>query len=165
MSYDEISVPLKHDAERHWPPVRSEILYASRQNDSAYVVESIPFYAKGVAEGDTAVVRQTSPHPVVTGILQHCGSSCFRIMTDQSDAGEVLPRVAALIEEYGCRTERHPTLPLLAVTVPASVDITIVYSALDRGADAGEWDYEIGFDYVRYWLDHTLSGRPLEFPN
>lgn len=80
-------------------------------------------------------------------------------MTDEHHA-DVLPEVAAL-QSMDCIAERHPTLPLLAISVPTSADITQVYDRLEAGAVSGQWDYEVGLDFVAHWIDSANSGlRP-----
>lgn len=162
-NYCEILIPLQHDHERHWPPVHQERLYASALPDSSYRIESIPYFALDLAFADIVQASLDGAYPLMSRVLQHTGNSTFRVMFDANEKG-ALHQLAETLQSQGCRTEEHRKLPLLTLAVPPSVDIVNVYDLLDRGATAGQWDYEVGFDFVAHWTDAARSGHPIPFP-
>ena len=155
-----ISIPLHHDPERHWPPVREERLYASELADGSYRLESIPYFALSMSKDDIVHASTSGSIPLVDRVLEHRGHSTFRVMCGEGGP-DVLLEAKALFQSLGCRVERHPNLPLIALSVPPSTDITAVYDWLQEGADEGRWDYEVGFDFHSI-LDGGCKVRPPE---
>ena len=140
---------LEQDAHGY-PPASVEGLWAKR-TATGYQVDSTPFYAYGIAPGDTISIREEGEQAWFEALQQSGGASVFRIRVKASSD---LEPVRAALEEFGCHCHAEPAVSMLAVEVPPScaLDTPLYYLLTQR--QAGLLDFEEGV------LRHTI---PEEF--
>ncbi|BBH44905.1 DUF4265 domain-containing protein [Pseudomonas sp. KU43P] len=140
---------LEQDAQGY-PPASVEGLWAKR-TDAGYQVDSIPFYAYGIAPGDTISIREDGEQSWFAALQHSGGASVLRILVKA--AGD-LEQVRAALEDFGCPSQVEKAVRMLAVEVPPTHTLdTLLYYLLTQ-REAGTLDFEEGV------LRHTI---PEEF--
>lgn len=140
---------LQQDAQGY-PPASVEGLWA-RRTEFGYQVDSIPFYAYGIAPGDTISITEEDGQAWFQAVQHSAGASVFRIRVKTITE---LDQVRAALEEFGCPCQVEPAVKMLAVEVPPSRTLdTLLYYLLTQ-REAGTLDFEEGV------LRHTI---PEEF--
>ncbi|MBK5003157.1 DUF4265 domain-containing protein [Pseudomonas sp. S31] len=130
---------LQQDAQGY-PPASVEGLWA-RRSESGYQVDSIPFYAYGIAPGDTISITEEDDQAWFEAVQHSGGASVFRIRVK---ATAELEQVRAALEEFGCPCQAEPAVKMLAVEVPPSRTLdTLLYYLLTQ-REAGTLDFEEG---------------------
>jgi len=130
---------LQQDAQGY-PPASVEGLWAKR-TEAGYQVDSIPFYAYGIAPGDTIEVFEDDEQLWFESLRCSGGASVFRILVK---APHTLDQVRAAVEEFGCPCQAEPAVRMLAVEVPPSRTLdTLLYYLLTQ-REAGTLDFEEG---------------------
>lgn len=127
------------DVEDGYPPVGSEGLWATPLENGDYRIDNIPFYAPGVALGDTVSVEEEDGILYATGVVEQAGHSTVRVVF--FDAG-VVDEVRAALVALGCGWENMKDATFTAVDVPPEADYDAVVDLLSTRADADELDYE-----------------------
>ncbi|MFJ7006670.1 DUF4265 domain-containing protein [Pseudomonas putida] len=130
---------LEQDAQGY-PPASVEGLWA-KPTATGYQVDSIPFYAYGIAPGDTICIREDGEQSWFEALLQSGGASVFRVLVKA--AGD-LEQVRIALEDFGCPCEVEKAVRMLAVEVPParSLDTLLYYLLTQR--EAGLLDFEEG---------------------
>lgn len=140
---------LEQDAQGY-PPASVEGLWAKR-TEAGYQVDSIPFYAYGIAPGDTISISEDGEQTWFETLQHSGGASVFRVRVKNLDD---LEQVRASLEDFGCPHEVEKAVRMLAVHVPPSRSLdTLLYYLLTQ-RQAGLLDFEEGV------LRHTI---PEEF--
>lgn len=130
---------LEQDAQGY-PPASVEGLWA-KPTVSGYQVDSIPFYAYGIAPGDTISIREDGEQCWFETLQRSGGASVFRVLVKA--AGD-LQQVHAALEDFGCRCEMEKAVKMLAVEVPPTRTLdTLLYYLLTQ-REAGTLDFEEG---------------------
>ncbi|WP_176517839.1 DUF4265 domain-containing protein [Pseudomonas faucium] len=130
---------LEQDAQGY-PPASVEGLWAKR-TDAGYQVDSIPFYAYGIAPGDTISISEDGEQSWFAALQCSGGASVFRILVKA--AGD-LEQVRAALEDFGCPSQVEKAVRMLAVEVPPSRSLdTLLYYLLTQ-REAGTLDFEEG---------------------
>lgn len=130
---------LEQDAQGY-PPASVEGLWA-KPTAVGYQVESIPFYAYGIAPGDTVSIREDGEQSWFEALQQSGGASVFRILVKA--AGD-LEQVRAALADFGCPCEVEQAVKMLAVEVPPARTLdTLLYYLLTQ-REAGTLDFEEG---------------------
>jgi len=130
---------LEQDANGY-PPASVDALWAKR-TATGYQVESTPFYAYGIAPGDTISTTQEGEQVWFQALQKSAGASVFRIRVKAADDVEQL---RAALEEFGCPCHAEPAVRMLAVEVPPSRTLdTLLYYLLTQ-REAGILDFEEG---------------------
>jgi len=130
---------LEQDAQGY-PPASVEGLWA-KPTAAGYQVDSIPFYAYGIAPGDTISIREDGEQSWFEALQQSGGASVFRIRVKA--AGD-LEQVRAALEDFGCPCEVEQAVKMLAVEVPPARTLdTLLYYLLTQ-REAGTLDFEEG---------------------
>lgn len=131
--------PLKQDAQGY-PPASVEGLWVTR-SAIGYQVDSIPFYAYGIAPGDIISIREDGERIWFGTLLHGGGASVFRVL---AKAPDTLEQVRTALEEFGCTCETQQATKMLAVQVPPSQTLdTLLYYLLTQ-RQAGTLDFEEG---------------------
>lgn len=106
-----------------------------------YRIDSIPFYAKGVACNDTVSVEKDAGGMLrATGVVVASGHSTVRLWFEkEADVARVRDELRAM----GCPSELDLSR-LVAVDVPPSTPYDRVRAYLDRQEVAGVFEYEEG---------------------
>jgi len=130
---------LEQDAQGY-PPASVEGLWA-KPTAAGYQVDSIPFYAYGIAPGDTISIREDGEQSWFEALQQSGGASVFRIRVKA--AGD-LEQVRAALADFGCPCEVEQAVKMLAVEVPPARTLdTLLYYLLTQ-REAGTLDFEEG---------------------
>ena len=119
-----------------------EQLYATPLGDAVYRVGNIPFFARGIAFGDTVTAHTTEAGWLEFGdVVGRSGHSTFRLWV--AEQVRDVEAVARQLKDYGCQVER--TLErLLAVDVPPDLEES-VWQFLQAGKQRGEWALQVGY--------------------
>jgi len=128
-----------------WPPAGSEDIWAIVVASDVVKVDSIPWFVRDVALGDLISVQRTHDgRAVFHERLKWSGNCTLRVvpLADDSDAGirDVIERLSG----YGVGLEVLGQFGLVAVNVPASIDVVGLKATLDLGEKEGWWTYEEG---------------------
>lgn len=131
-----------------WPPFPVERLWAHRMDDDLYVVDNVPFFAKGIALYDTIRVS----HDPNLGLVfvepqERSGYSTVHVFpgesrADHADAGSIL----AILAGGGCVLEKSGKLDMVALAVPPRVELKYVLSMLSAANAEGVLEYELAHD-------------------
>lgn len=127
--------------EDGWPPVSAESVWTSACDEKGhYVMDNIPFFTRDATDGDVIAVEQDD-----TGILwfkkviRPSRNSLIRIIFfDQSR----IDPIQRELESLGCSFEYMAAFSLLAVSIPAGVDLKQVRKFLDLEERAALIGYE-----------------------
>lgn len=147
--YKKVLFRLQQDAHGY-PPASVEGLWA-KQVEGGYLVDSIPFYAYGIAPGDIISTLDEGEQSWFCALLNNGGSTVFRVLAKVPGS---LDQVRAALLEFGCPSEVEQAVKMLAVEVPASVPIDTMLYYLMTQREAGALEFEEGV------LRHAI---PLEF--
>jgi len=121
----------------------TESLWARPNGGNRFRLENIPFYAYGVSYHDVVSTVIEEALPFFQGVLERGGHSTYRIFLPEAISEEKFEEYWNGLGSLGCTYERG-TDYLIAVDVPPEVDIYTAYEALERGVNAGVWDFEEG---------------------
>lgn len=125
--------------EDGYPPFAVEGLWAVRQQNGTFVIDNIPFFARGIAPGDSVFVSVKGEEVWFDHLQAAAGTSVFRIrVKDESD----LAKVREELLDLGLPSEVDRKLLLLAVEVPRSADIRPFLGYLVTNQEFGRLDFE-----------------------
>jgi Domain of unknown function (DUF4265) len=137
-------IPLSQEDD--WPPVGGENLWAAALGNSLYRLDSVPFFAQGMAVGD--IVRATRDEKgeiQIQEIVESSGNCTIRLIVyAHGPYGSDRKRVLDLFERFGADGEGMEAYNLVALNVPASASFSEVKSLLREGCDKAWWDCEEG---------------------
>jgi hypothetical protein len=126
--------------EDGYPPVTSESLWAKPKTEGFFELDNIPFYALGVSCKDTIAAEPTAEGMFVfKKVVKPSGHSTIRVLVFGEDAMQPLQKA---LERLGASWEGSDQPSLIAVDIPAEVDIQQVWDFLQTGMNEGRWDYE-----------------------
>ena len=135
----KIHFQLQQD-EDGYPPVAAESIWAlpgSHANE--YVVDNVPFFERDATLGDVILARKEDGNLWFEKVARRSENSLIRItFFDRGVVEEVCKSLAAL----GCVTEALKQYNLVAVSIPANIDLSDVQAYLQAQARAGALDYE-----------------------
>ncbi|HEU4434839.1 MAG TPA: DUF4265 domain-containing protein [Pyrinomonadaceae bacterium] len=126
-----------------WHDHATETMWAVVVAERTYVLRNVPFYVYGVSYADLVVAEQTGGENLFRRVYQRGGHSTYRIFLVDEEAEQEFESAWQPLASLGCTYERA-TDYLVAVDVPPESDIYGVYSALEKGLEAGAWDFEEG---------------------
>ena len=107
--FKKVLFRLEQDAQGY-PPASLEGLWA-QQTEAGYLIDSIPFYAYGIAPGDLISVSEADGEEWFAALSNSGGASVFRVLVKL--AGALEPMRAAL-SEFGCPSEVEQAVKMLA---------------------------------------------------
>jgi hypothetical protein len=120
-----------------YPPVDVESVWAIRQPDGSYKIDNIPFYARGVAVGDTVTVNEIDGELFFAALARPSGNSLIRaIVYDEAEVSKLCVELKAL----GCDVEVYGRF--VAVDVPASISYAPICQLLEEGMSAERLGFE-----------------------
>lgn len=130
-------------------------MWASVVSADLYRLDNAPWFATGVAEGDTvrAETRADGQWPIFVEVVEWSGNCTIRVIPSkdgelEGDQGRVLD----LFTPLGVTGEGAGTYPIVALTVPPHLDLERIKALLREGEQRGWWDYEEGSVGGR-WVD------------
>jgi Domain of unknown function (DUF4265) len=134
----KINFKLRSDADGY-PPVAVESLWANRVG-SLFEIDSIPFFVSDATVGDLVRALPDSTGALWFESVEHRSPrSLIRVVFIKPDCE---PLVVAKLSALGCGTEGMKAYKLLAVDIPADVELADVQSYLRAEALVGHLDYE-----------------------
>ena len=131
---------LQRDADG-WPPVEIESMWGEQIARNKFRLDNIPFYVRGVANGDCVRVEYLQGQPWFQEVLKRSGHFTVRVLIS-SEAN--VSKVRSLFRDLGCKTEQDRIKILIAIDVPPNVAYSKVKSILEGGEKRGDWEYEEG---------------------
>lgn len=136
------SLPVDEDG---WPPTSIESMWASPRTEAdLFVLDNIPFFVRGVSDGDTVRVEADDDGTLwAVETVSWSGNCTIRVVPFPALTGgrqAVLDTFAPL----GVEGEGIEQFEIVALNVPPDADLHEVQRLLHRGADEGWWDYEEG---------------------
>ena len=134
----KVLVRLEQD-EDGYPPFAVEGLWASRHTSGALILDNIPFFARGVAPGDSLDVENQGSETWLKQVVSSGGASVFRIRAaTEADLG----RIREELLDLGLPSEVDSKLLLVAVEVPINADIRPLLNYLVEGQESARFDFE-----------------------
>ena len=121
----------------------AEWIWAQPLGNGKYVVDNIPFYAKGISCEDVVSAEPEDGALTLQKVERHGGHSTYRVY---ASAGRAEPTVISLLEKLkGLHCDIEPaTDKLVGVDVLPNADIYAVYEALAESERAGVVDFDEG---------------------
>jgi hypothetical protein len=126
-----------------WYTHALETMWAEPLAGDHYRLQNVPFYAYGLSFDDVVNAREIGDQLFVQDIVERGGHSTYRVFLSRDvnrDGGRFLESWRPLLE-IGVTYEQANDR-LLAIDVPDSTDIYRAYELLQRGEEAGVWDFE-----------------------
>lgn len=134
----KINFKLQPDADGY-PPVAVESLWANPVG-RAFEIDSIPFFTRDATVGDMVHAVPDQTGALWFDSVEHRSPhSLIRVVFFEP---ECEPSVIARLKALGCSTEGMQTFKLLAIDVPADVELSDVQDYLRTEASAGHLDFE-----------------------
>jgi hypothetical protein len=131
-------VVLLEQEEEDYPPVDYEELWTTPLGEGLYRIESIPFFARGIARGDIVSAVEEEEALVFQEVAEQAGHSTIRLVVYNAGA---VPAITERFERMGCLSETTFT-KLVALDVPPDLPMEDLRERLDLGFTQGQWDYE-----------------------
>ena len=120
-----------------FPPVDVESVWANPQADGTYQIDNIPFYARGVAVGDTVTANEIDGELFFAALARPSGNSLIRaIVYDEAE----VPRLCSELKDLGCDVEVYGSF--VAVDVPASISYAPICQLLEEGMSTERLGFE-----------------------
>ncbi|MBB5317299.1 DUF4265 domain-containing protein [Tunturibacter empetritectus] len=135
--------------EDGWPPVTLENLWAIDLGEGRYRIDNIPFYVRGVSDGDLIAAKpEEDGRLVFSELVEASPNSTFRLVVfDKEEA----PAVRKMFRDLGCPSELVSE-GFISLHIPGTVEIKPISTLIEQGEENGQWDFEEGV------LRHPNSG-------
>ncbi len=129
-----------------WPPVGVETVWAVRRDDGCVELDNIPLFARGFAAGDVVRVESDEDGLFWVKDAVTCSDNCtIRLVPlGEGDSKEKRRIVLETFARLGVEGEGLNRFNLVALNVPASVDVRAVKQLVVQGAEDGRWHCEEG---------------------
>lgn len=114
-----------------------EEIWALRQEDGTFEIESVPFRSHEAAVGDIVTAYEVDGDFIFSERVKRCGNSLIWIWIHNLDE---LDSARAELGALGCDAEIDGAV--LAVNVPADVSYAPIATFLDEGDRAERWTFE-----------------------
>jgi hypothetical protein len=131
-------IVLLEQEEEDYPPVDYEELWTTPLGEGLYRIESIPFFARGIARLDIVSAAEEEEALIFQEVEEQSGHSTIRLVIYNADA---VPAITERFERLGCLSETTFT-KLVALDVPPDLALEELRERLDLGFTQGQWDYE-----------------------
>ncbi len=130
---------LKQD-EDGYPEVSAESVWAKPTGAAdEYIVDNIPFFIREATIGDTLKALKVEGVLWFDSLQQRSGNSLIRVVFFEKSLKE---KINDKLKALGCSTEYSKDHSLLAVNIPAEVDLSDVQAYLQSEANLGKIDFE-----------------------
>jgi hypothetical protein len=129
-----------------WPPVASEGLWAIPLGTDVVRLDNIPWFARNVASGDTfRTSTDRDGERWATDKVAWSGHCTVRVIPFPDGAlGGSRQAVLDAFAPLGVDGEGLQQYGIVALNIPATVDLGAVKRLLRQGVNDGWWDYEEG---------------------
>lgn len=126
-----------------YPPVNVESLWAIPRKDG-YELDSIPFFARGVALGDIVCVNISEDGGLeFDQVVRHGGHSTYRVWLRTPQTNDPQFTIDQ-IKAQGMDAELDSS-GLIAVDIPPSLSLDKAEAFLFSGEDSGRWGLQEGY--------------------
>jgi hypothetical protein len=126
--------------EDDYPPAAVESVWAtSGGRDNEFVVDNIPFFIRDATIGDCIEANEEDGALWFKTVIRPSGNTLLRVIFF---AEEQTQEITQQLISFGCTAEYASNYRLLAVSVPAHVELSVIRDYLDREAALGRLDYE-----------------------
>lgn len=126
--------------EDGYPEVSAESVWAKPTGAAdEYIVDNIPFFTRDATIGDTLKALKKEGALWFDSLRQRSGNSLIRVVFFEKSLKE---KIDDKLNTMGCSTEYSKDHSLLAVNIPAEVDLSNVQAYLQSEADLGKIDFE-----------------------
>ncbi|WIG96639.1 DUF4265 domain-containing protein [Myxococcus sp. SDU36] len=126
--------------EDDYPPASVESVWAQPGSGvHVFVVGNVPFFTRDATLGDVVLTREVDGQFWFEKVLEYSGNSLIRVAFYNR---ELIEGVRKGLVALGCEIEFAEQYGLLAVSVPASVNLSDVQEYLQNQAKGGELEYE-----------------------
>ena len=106
---------------------------------NGYMLDNIPFYAKGFSYKDVISVNEFNGQLYADELIAASGHSTVRIwFSDEKDVASAREELNAM----GCSSEISDLSRLVAVDIPPEIVYEKIQKYLVYGESTGKWDYE-----------------------
>jgi len=123
-----------------WPPLNIEGLWAKEINESEYMLCNVPFYVRGIANGDVVSVVEERGERFFENVVREGGHGTIRVLLKRT---EQLDDVLEKLEGFRCGIEvAEPRL--LAIDVQVETSLAALLEFLDAEEAAARLGYEVG---------------------
>ncbi|WP_160310914.1 DUF4265 domain-containing protein [Streptomyces sp. 150FB] len=132
--------------EDGWPPVSIEGLWAVQLGEDLVRIDNTPWFVTNIACGDVVRVREDADGELrAIEKIKWSGHCTVRVIPfeDGRLEGQLTP-VIDLFAPLGVTGEGLGQFGLVAMDIPAHVDLAAVQELLWRGSDEGWWDFDEG---------------------
>ena len=144
---DAVLVQIRFALEQEdgWPPVPDEVLWAQPLGEARYVVESPPWYLRGVAVDDIVAASPRDDGQLWgDGLLSRGGRLTVRLLPLPNgplggDPEAVRSAFAALGVRPGPPSPEHG---IVALDIPGDGDLRTIKAVLIDGESDGSWDVD-----------------------
>lgn len=136
---------IKLDVVDEWPPVSVEMLWISRvqSNEDRAIIENSPFFAPGIALGDTVAFDVVAERQWFRRVLQRSGFSCIQGIVGDPKCWSSIQRVA---EEYGLVVNKFRIA--ISVAISPEHDVDAIFEIFRQLGDSfDDTDFEFGYRY------------------
>jgi hypothetical protein len=135
--------------EDGWPPVTRENIWAVDLGSGQYRIDNIPFYVRGVSDGDVVAAEPEDDGRLsFSKLVEASSNSTFRLIVFNKDE---TPEVRKMFLDLGCPSELVRD-GFISLHIPGSIAIRPIAILIEQGEEDGRWDFEEGA------LRHPNSG-------
>jgi hypothetical protein len=135
----KINFRLQKD-EDGYPDVSVESVWArSGVGIGEYILDNIPFFVRVATIGDAVAAYEENGQLWFDRVTARSSNSLLRVIFFDRDCK---PRIARELASAGCEVEFFDAYNLLAISIPANVNLSEIQAYLKRQVAAGFIDYE-----------------------
>lgn len=130
---------LLEEDEDGYPPVAAEGIWAEHLGADRYELDNIPFFAREATLGDVVRVSIVEGETRYLETVSPSENSLLRVVYFEGVDPAMLRQ---RIEATGCSTEHDAAHALIAISVPAAVELSDVYASFEPEYSNEMLDYE-----------------------
>lgn len=137
-THEKIVFELEQD-EDGYPPVGWEGVWAVPLGYGIYEIDNIPYFIRGFSTGDKVRAEFIEGELRYVEFVEASGNTTYRIFVTQE---ALVPRIVEELTYLGVQYEGTHIPRLVALSVPAQVDLAPIRAYLEAGEASGLLDYE-----------------------
>lgn len=141
---DRVKVWYRFVPREGWPQFDQEGVWATPLGGDLARVDNVPFFVDGAAEGD--IVRFTMDADGVRWVeerVEWSGRCTILVLPVRGGPKATAKAVHEVFAPLGIGAEAYSAdFPLVALSVPSDADVRAAKAQLNRGVEAGWWDYQ-----------------------
>jgi hypothetical protein len=127
-----------------WHRASAETVWAERLYDDTFRLKNTPAYAYGLSFDDVVFAPIVEGRPTFDRLIESSGHSTYRLFLKNGYTSSSIEfeKLWEPLQELGCTFEGSPHL--VAVDVPAEVNIYDAYRLFEKGEAADIWEFDEG---------------------